>query len=171
MKAVGRCSVFGYFEGYGPNMQYPNDAYRIMALKRLPRPRISAPPAFLHSELLKKLSAPGGSFDAIFNEALLDVARKSHGEQVPTVSSSLVDDISFGAPAVHSGTERPRSINLSYQSVDALPRERSVYNCNSAHALLRQSISTRGPAKHVQSEGRFVEYSRADASERHGLSH
>jgi hypothetical protein len=68
-------------------------------------------------------------------------------------------------------TERPRSINLSYQSVDALLRERSVYNCNSAHALMRQSISTRAPAKHVQSEGRLVEYSRADASERHGLSH
>jgi hypothetical protein len=48
MKAVGRRGVFGYFEGYGPNMQYPNDAYRIMALKRLLRPRISAPPAFLH---------------------------------------------------------------------------------------------------------------------------
>jgi hypothetical protein len=74
-----------------------------MALKRLLRPRISAPPASLLSELLKKLRAPGGSFDAIFNEALLDVARKSHGEHVPTVSSSHVDDISFGAPAVHSG--------------------------------------------------------------------
>jgi uncharacterized caspase-like protein len=59
--------------------------------------------SLLISELRKKLSAPGGSTDAIFNEALLDVARKSHGEQVPTVSSSLVDDISFGAPAVHSG--------------------------------------------------------------------
>jgi uncharacterized caspase-like protein len=44
----------------------------------------------LVSELLEKLSAPGGSTDAVFNDALLDVARKSHGEQVPTVSSSLV---------------------------------------------------------------------------------
>jgi hypothetical protein len=48
-KAVGRRSVFGYFEGYGPNMQYPNDAYRITIRpsKRALRPRISAPPAFL----------------------------------------------------------------------------------------------------------------------------
>lgn len=52
----------------------------------------------LVSELLKKLSAPGGSTDAIFNDALLDVARKSHGEQVPTVSSSLTDDVNLGAP-------------------------------------------------------------------------
>jgi Caspase domain len=34
----------------------------------------------LVSELLKKLSAPGGGADAIFNDVLLDVARKSHGE-------------------------------------------------------------------------------------------
>jgi hypothetical protein len=57
----------------------------------------------LVSELLKKLSAPGGSTDAIFKDALLDVARKSHGEQVPTVSPSLVDDINLGAPAAHNG--------------------------------------------------------------------
>ena len=57
----------------------------------------------LVSELLKKLSAPGGSTDAIFNNALWDVARKSHGEQVPTVSSSLVDDVNLGAPAVQNG--------------------------------------------------------------------
>jgi uncharacterized caspase-like protein len=57
----------------------------------------------LVSELLKKLSAPGGSTDAVFNDALLDVVRKSHGEQVPTVSSSLVDDVNLGAPAVHHG--------------------------------------------------------------------
>jgi uncharacterized caspase-like protein len=52
----------------------------------------------LVSELLTQLSAPGGSIDAIFNDALLDVARKSHGEQVPTVSSSLVHDVSLAAP-------------------------------------------------------------------------
>jgi uncharacterized caspase-like protein len=57
----------------------------------------------LVSELLKNLSAPGGSTNAIFNDALLDVARRSHGEQVPTVSSSLVDDINLGGPAAHKG--------------------------------------------------------------------
>jgi uncharacterized caspase-like protein len=57
----------------------------------------------LVSELLKELSAPGGSTDIVFNDALLDVVRKSHGEQVPTVSSSLVDDVNLGAPVVHNG--------------------------------------------------------------------
>lgn len=57
----------------------------------------------LVSELLKKLSLPGGSTDAIFNDALSDVAQNSHGEQVPTVSSSLVDDVDLGVPAAHSG--------------------------------------------------------------------
>ena len=59
--------------------------------------------SILVSELLKRLSEPGGSTDAIFNNALLDVTRRSHGEQVPMVSSTLVDDVSLGAPAVHSG--------------------------------------------------------------------
>jgi hypothetical protein len=46
MKTVGRRGVFGYFEGYGPicNIQMMLTA----SLKRLLRPRISAPPAFLH---------------------------------------------------------------------------------------------------------------------------
>jgi uncharacterized caspase-like protein len=57
----------------------------------------------LVSELLKKLSTPGGSTNAIFSDALLDVARKSHGEHVPTLSSSLVDDVNLGAPAAHDG--------------------------------------------------------------------
>jgi hypothetical protein len=33
MKTVSRLSVFGYFEDFGQNMQYLNDAYR-----NLPRP-------------------------------------------------------------------------------------------------------------------------------------
>jgi uncharacterized caspase-like protein len=57
----------------------------------------------LVSELLKKLSTPGGSTEAIFNDAVLDVARKSHGEQVLTLSSSLVGDGNLGAAAVHPG--------------------------------------------------------------------
>jgi uncharacterized caspase-like protein len=60
--------------------------------------------SMLVSELLKKLSSPSGSTAAIFNDALLDVAQKSHGEQVPTVSSSLVDDVNLGAaPAALNG--------------------------------------------------------------------
>jgi hypothetical protein len=49
MIAVGRRGVFGYFEGYGPNIQYANDAYAsyVGVLKRVLRQRISAPPPFL----------------------------------------------------------------------------------------------------------------------------
>jgi uncharacterized caspase-like protein len=63
----------------------------------------SDPDSVLVSDLLKKMRTPGGSTDVIFNDALLDVARKSHGEQVPTVSSSLIDDVNLGAPAVRNG--------------------------------------------------------------------
>ena len=57
----------------------------------------------LVSEVIEKLSGPNRSADAIFNDALLDVARKSHGEQVPMVSSSLVADVNLRPPAVHNG--------------------------------------------------------------------
>ena len=57
----------------------------------------------LVSELLKKLSASDGSSDAIFSDALLNVARQSHAEQVPAVSSSLVNNVNVGTPAARIG--------------------------------------------------------------------
>ncbi|MBP0114339.1 MULTISPECIES: caspase family protein [Bradyrhizobium] len=49
----------------------------------------------LVSEFLNNLSKPG-SAESIFNKTRLAISRASEGDQVPTVSSSLLEDVHFG---------------------------------------------------------------------------
>lgn len=49
----------------------------------------------LVSEFLNNLSKPG-SAESIFNKTRLAISRASEGDQVPTVSSSLLEDVRFG---------------------------------------------------------------------------
>jgi uncharacterized caspase-like protein len=51
----------------------------------------------LVSELLSHLNAKEASAQAIFNETRVAISRASDGEQVPSVSSSLLEDVRFGA--------------------------------------------------------------------------
>ena len=49
----------------------------------------------LVSEFLNNLSKPG-SAESVFNKTRLAISRASEGDQVPTVSSSLLEDVHFG---------------------------------------------------------------------------
>jgi uncharacterized caspase-like protein len=51
-------------------------------------------------ELLKEINAPGVSAETIFNHTRIGVSRASNGEQIPLVSSSLVEAFAFapGSP-------------------------------------------------------------------------
>jgi uncharacterized caspase-like protein len=51
----------------------------------------------LMTELLNNLNAQAGSLETVFNKTRVEISRASEGEQVPSVSSSLSEDISFGA--------------------------------------------------------------------------
>jgi uncharacterized caspase-like protein len=51
----------------------------------------------LVTELLKNLSTKGLAADAVFNKTRIAISRASDGEQVPSVSSSLLEDIRFAA--------------------------------------------------------------------------
>ena len=51
----------------------------------------------LVAELLKNLSTKGLGADAVFNKTRIAISRASEGEQVPSVSSSLLEDIRFAA--------------------------------------------------------------------------
>jgi hypothetical protein len=57
----------------------------------------------LVAELLKNLSVKDLAADAIFNKTRVAISRASEGEQVPSVSSSLLEDIRF-ATADSSGS-------------------------------------------------------------------
>src|SRR6478735_1104524 len=52
----------------------------------------------LMSELLQNLNAETGSVESVFNKTRVAISRASDGEQVPTVSSSLAEDLRLAAP-------------------------------------------------------------------------
>jgi uncharacterized caspase-like protein len=51
----------------------------------------------LMSELLSNLNAQSSGAESVFNKTRVAVSRSSDGEQVPSVSSSLLEDVRFGA--------------------------------------------------------------------------
>src|SRR3984893_2219508 len=51
----------------------------------------------LMTELLNNLNAQAGGIETVFNKTRAAISRASEGEQVPSVSSSLSEDVSFGA--------------------------------------------------------------------------
>jgi uncharacterized caspase-like protein len=66
------------------------------------------PTSLLVTELLKNLNEKPVGAEAAFSKTRVAVTKASEGEQVPAVSSSLVDDVPFGAavaaPAVKAGS-------------------------------------------------------------------
>jgi uncharacterized caspase-like protein len=53
----------------------------------------------LVSELLNNLAAQAGGAEAVFNKTRVAISRASDGEQVPSVSSSLLEDVRLGTTA------------------------------------------------------------------------
>ena len=51
----------------------------------------------LMTELLNNLNAQGGGVETVFNKTRIAISRASEGEQVPSVSSSLLEEVSLGA--------------------------------------------------------------------------
>jgi uncharacterized caspase-like protein len=51
----------------------------------------------LMAELLNNLNAQGGGVETVFNKTRVAISRASDGEQVPSVSSSLLEEVSLGA--------------------------------------------------------------------------
>ena len=54
----------------------------------------------LMSELLQNLNAETGGVETVFNKTRVAISRASDGEQVPTVSSSLAEDLRLATPEV-----------------------------------------------------------------------
>jgi len=57
----------------------------------------------LVTELLNHLNKPGADAEAVFNKTRIAISRASEGEQVPSVSSSLLEDIRFAAADAAGG--------------------------------------------------------------------
>jgi uncharacterized caspase-like protein len=54
------------------------------------------PHSVLMTELLNNLNAQAAGAETVFNKTRVAISRASDGEQVPSVSSSLLEDVSFG---------------------------------------------------------------------------
>jgi uncharacterized caspase-like protein len=61
-----------------------------------------APNSVLVSELLSHLEAKSVGAEAVFNKTRVAITRASDGEQVPSVSSSLLEDVRFGSESAGS---------------------------------------------------------------------
>src|ERR1700744_4461365 len=57
----------------------------------------------LVSELLTQLNQPGANAEAVFNKTRVAISRASEGEQVPSVSSSLLEEIQFATADAAGG--------------------------------------------------------------------
>jgi uncharacterized caspase-like protein len=57
----------------------------------------------LVAELLNHLNQPGANAEAVFNKTRIAISRASEGEQVPSVSSSLLEDIRFATADAAGG--------------------------------------------------------------------
>src|SRR6478672_1737457 len=57
----------------------------------------------LMSELLQNLGAQAGDLEAVFNRTRVAISRASDGEQVPSVSSSLLENVRIEASAAAAG--------------------------------------------------------------------
>lgn len=55
--------------------------------------------SLLMAELLKSLDTPNPDAEAVFSKTRIAVSRATNGAQVPTVSSSLAQDVPFGSAA------------------------------------------------------------------------
>jgi hypothetical protein len=55
--------------------------------------------SLLMAELLKSLDTPNADAETVFSKTRVAVSRASEGEQVPTVSSSLAQDVPFRSDA------------------------------------------------------------------------
>jgi formylglycine-generating enzyme required for sulfatase activity len=63
------------------------------------------------SELIKELQSPNVAAEEVFNRVRMGVSRASNNEQIPWVSSSLIDEFYFGSAAKASSTDTPTRVS------------------------------------------------------------
>jgi len=76
-------------------------------------------------ELLKEMRAPGLTAEEVFNRTRIGVSRASKGEQVPWISSSLLEDFYLGKGGGGGGGSRPGD-QVTLPEVKPLPDSREA---------------------------------------------
>jgi uncharacterized caspase-like protein len=60
-----------------------------------------APNSLLVTELLDNMNSPAGTAERVFDRTRVSVSKATEGQQVPTVSSSLIEDVRLGSGPAH----------------------------------------------------------------------
>jgi uncharacterized caspase-like protein len=65
------------------------------------------PPVFV-ADLIKELKVPGATVEQVLNRTRMDVSRDTKGQQVPSFSSSLMEDFSLGSESPPNPSAQPK---------------------------------------------------------------
>jgi len=100
------------FRSYSRGLAPINAANNSLVLSSAPPDRVlddsKGEHSILVTELLDNMNSQAGTAERVFNRTRVDVSRETEGEQIPTVSSSLIDDVRLGSGPAHL-TERTGS--------------------------------------------------------------
>ena len=102
--------------------------------------------SLLMGELLKEINAPGLNAEAVFNHTRIGVSRASGGEQVPLVSSSLVDHFAF-VPGGQRPTGRP-TVSLAPKPVVRIETVEADPSSDAVEPTARQNAARQKPAEY-----------------------
>src|SRR5262245_20019635 len=97
--------------------------------------------SLLFGELLKEINAPGVSAETVFNHTRVGVSRSSNGEQVPLVSSSLIENFAFVA-----GTPRYAKRYEPVETVARAPRYVEPVQDEGVMSTKSSAVATSEPA-------------------------
>jgi uncharacterized caspase-like protein len=93
------------FRNYSRGLAPISDAHNALILSAAPPDKVLDDNDNQHSllvaELLDSMNSPAGTAEKVFDRTRVAVSRATEGEQVPTVSSSLVEDIKLGSGPAH----------------------------------------------------------------------
>jgi len=78
----------------------------------------TGPRSLMIGELLKEINAPGVSAETIFNHTRIGVSHASNGEQIPLVSSSLVENFAFAPAAPPKFAERETPVRAHVKPIE-----------------------------------------------------
>jgi uncharacterized caspase-like protein len=93
------------FRGYSRGLAPINASDNALVLSSAPPDKVlddvKGKNSLLVTELLDSMNSPAGTAEKVFNRTRVNISRATDGLQVPTVSSSLIEDIRLGSGPAH----------------------------------------------------------------------
>jgi uncharacterized caspase-like protein len=102
----------------------------------------------LMTQLLQELRSPGASAEAAFNRTRVDVSRATNGDQVPWVSSSMVDEFLFSPKTAVATVKPPDTTQVA--TVAAPAAKPATTTADAGHSARDKSSATESDDSEIQ---------------------